>query len=302
MSSYHTGFTYMGKNSQDFNLIIGHFEPDNGEVDSFLSMEQVYTDSYDGTKRHVYGAKYSDVSVVLIPLVKSDFSNFSVQDVRNVLRWLTGVRNSAWLDLYVNDKVEYSFLGSVTNVRQYKMDALCNGIIVEFTSVSPWAYSSMQTVKQDIEQSSIITIFNETDDLYTYVYPKVVYKNTSGDTLTICNTSIDEETTTLSNIAINEVVTFDSNQFIYSDNTAKIYGNDFNYVFPRLAPGMNDLNISGNGNIEFTYRYPIKVGDCVTDVVESGGSGGNCGPGATSGHCKLSITDSGVLYISAVTN
>jgi len=42
-------------------------------------------------------------------------------------------------------------------------------------------------------------------------------------------------------------------------------------VWPRLAPGVNEIIVSGSGigSIEFTYRYPMKIADCVIDIYVS---------------------------------
>jgi hypothetical protein len=83
----------------------------------------------------------------------------------------------------------------------------------------------------------------------------------------IKNKTLNEETI-INNIVENEEITLSNNQFILSDNTTRIFGNDFNYVWPRLRPGINDFEIllDSNADIEFVYRYPIKIGDCAIDI------------------------------------
>ena len=115
MSSYHSSFTYLNKNSSGEGFIIAAFEPDSGFVDTFLGMDQITTDSYDGVKKHFYGNKYNTSAEILITLVKFDGTELSMEDNRRVLRWLTGSRKASWLDFYVGDKLVYSFYGSVTS-------------------------------------------------------------------------------------------------------------------------------------------------------------------------------------------
>ena len=63
MSSYHSSFTYLNKNSQeDFKWVITHFDPDNGETDSFLSQDQIYTESYNGMiSKDLYKDNYKKI-------------------------------------------------------------------------------------------------------------------------------------------------------------------------------------------------------------------------------------------------
>ena len=190
MSVYHTSFNYLDKNSnKDFGLIISHFSDgaDSGEMETFMSMDPVYTDNASGTKRIDYGAKYSSVAVFRITIIKQDGSELSVSNIRSYLKWLTGARTNSSLDLLIGNEIKYSFVGRFTNAWQYKMDARTCGLILEFTSISPWAYSPKQTVERTINGSIEIEINNQSDDLYEYVYPKITYTNTTGNSLKIEN-------------------------------------------------------------------------------------------------------------------
>ena len=50
MAVYQKKFTFNNRSNKDFGLIVARFEPDNGEVDSYLTIESVYTDNYNGTR------------------------------------------------------------------------------------------------------------------------------------------------------------------------------------------------------------------------------------------------------------
>ena len=320
MSSYHSSFTYLNKNSRDEGFIIASFSPDDGETDSFLGMDQIYTDNYDGTERNLYGSKYNAVATISITLIKSDGTEFSVADNRRVLKWLTGNRTASWLDLYEGNEIKYSFFCNTTEVQQYKQDARVIGITAVFTSIHPWAWSAPQsfdcyigeemlnvddngvlykeygdspalgidengvvfndTVDEtrtfNITASGVIyndkiidlEIDNQSDDLYSYIYLTMTYKNTNSPDIKITNVTLDEETL-ISNLAEEETVILSENQFIISDQPNKIFGDSFNFVWPRLAPGKNIIRIdasTGKGTMQFTYRYPIKIGDCAIDT------------------------------------
>lgn len=329
MASYHSSFKYLDKNSLDEGFIICAFEPDDGLVDSFLSMEQVYTESYDRTKRFLYGTKYDAVATINITIIKSDGSDISVEDNRKLFRWLTGCRKASWLDLYEGDVLKYSFYCTTQNIQQYKMDSRVIGFTITFESIHPWAWSALQefnfyvgenaieidgngmvyksvtyprfgfsdgvlynenvtpfniddngVIYNDVKLNEIID--NQTDDLYTYVNLDVEYKsdsNGNNNVIIISNLSTNEKTE-VSNIGANEMMTLNAGQFIVSysydkttdtvsgQNTNKIFGNAFNFIWPRLQPGVNQLEIQSIGrcNLKLSYRYPIKIGDCAIDV------------------------------------
>lgn len=342
MSSYHSHFKYLNKSSAEEGFIIAAFTPDDGETDSFLGMEQVYEDNYDGTKRNLYGTKYKSVATISITLVKADGSDFSVADNKRVFKWLTGARTASWLDLYEanSNKPKYSFYCTATDMQQYKLDARVVGITAVFTSIHPWAYSSiyernftfgagsiaidnngiidssgssMFGVDNDsgymYPDADIITstfnidddgfiytgndiqeiITNDTDDLYTYINLDMRYQNDStGDsthTLTITNLTLNEKTE-VKDIKSGEIVELSAGQFItsYTEEleqtgnktgnlipTNRIFGDSFNFTWPRLKPGDNVFSIqaSGTGNLSFSWRVPVKIGDCALDVMEA---------------------------------
>lgn len=317
MSSYHNSFTYKGLNSFDNQgLIITSFEPDNGFVDTFLSMDPVYEDSYDGTKKFDYGARYNTSANIKITVIKSDGSDLTLYEFRYLSKWLTGDRNNSWLEMYdSNNEHVYDFLCKVTDLRQYKIDARTVGLEITFTSIAPWAYSVEQSYncsfgqKVLIDDSGVLSIEdlsmtfnvdengvlymgdnlsfnivdesgiigidnsvpirvdNQTDDLYTYIKLDTRFENKKSDYLSIKNVTLDEETRIL-DMSENETITLSTEQFIVSNIPNKVFGDSFNFVWPRVAPGINDFLISGSGsgNVYFSFRYPMKVGDCTMDT------------------------------------
>ena len=74
---YHPKIEFRGRSNYDERLVVATFEPDSGETDSYLSMEPVYTDSYDGSIRTDYGAKYNDVAKPSVTLVDVDGNDIS---------------------------------------------------------------------------------------------------------------------------------------------------------------------------------------------------------------------------------
>ena len=169
MSVYYPSFNYLGKNSKkDMGLVVSHLDGgDSGEVETFLSMEPVYTDNYLGTRRIDYGAKYNSVAVFNITLIKKSGGDFSVADVRQCLQWLTGAQSNSNLDLLIDDEVKYTFTGRFTNASHYKMDARTIGLVLEFTSIAPWAYAVQDPINVTVYGSRTFNIDNKSDDLYS---------------------------------------------------------------------------------------------------------------------------------------
>jgi hypothetical protein len=261
MSSYHTSFSYLNQNSyDDFDLQIVHFESgDSGEVDSYLSQEAVYTDSPRGTKRTMYGTRYNSVALLQITVMRPDGSEFGIEKTREINKWLTGSNQYSWMDLYVGDEVKYRMHCFVQDIKPYKIDSRIVGFVITAESSSPWCYSSLQTVSQTFNDNTTIEINNQSDDLYTYTGLRTVFESKMKQSLTIANNTIGE-TTRIDGLAANEVITLSENMFITSDNTSRIFGNDFNWQWMPLVPGENTITVTGSCTIKFEWREPRKVG------------------------------------------
>jgi hypothetical protein len=266
---YHPKVEFRGRSNDDEGLVVSTFEPDSGETDSYLSMDPVYTDSFDGTIRTDYGAKYNDVARPSVTFVYPDGEDIQPFKVRSVLKWLTGSKQSAWLNIYnIDGEPVCSYLGRFTDVKLQKMDARVVGIRAEFTANSPWAYSDTKTVIMKINGTTEFKIDNNSDDLDSCVYPKVTFKNNQNNaSLSIKNNTIGISTE-FKQLQENEIITIDNNFVAYSDNTARIFNDDFNFVFPALSSGINSFNAEGNGELTIKFRYPMKVADSLLNDYE----------------------------------
>lgn len=122
-----------------------------------------------------------------------------------------------------------------------------------------------------IDNSAFIQIDNQTDDMYSYINLDTKFINNDCTYLKITNLTLGEDTI-IQSMKNNEVIYLSAEQFIVSDDKTKIFGDDFNFIWPRVAPGLNQLAVTGGGHatLEMTYRYPMKVGDCVIDIYSEG--------------------------------
>lgn len=175
---------------------------------------------------------------------------------------------------------------------------LSNGVLC----VSPLDSNSYFNVSEFgiayIDTSYRTVIDNKSDDLYTYIDLDIDYINNNSTEVHIKNETIGEETV-IQGIDANEIISISAKQFIVSyslddngvrvRNTHKIFGNNFNFVWPRLAPGLNDFAVygSGQGNAQFTYRYPMKIGDCTIDI-DANGNGIGCDCVVDDSDCTVS--------------
>lgn len=280
MSVYHPIIRFKDKTNYDHELVVAHFDADSGEVDSYLTMEPIYTENYDGSLRNDFGSKYTDVARPVVTFVESDGSNISPYKTRSVLRWLTGSKDVSFMDICDEDGVSVcAYIGRFTDVKLQKLDARTVGIVAYFTSISPFAYSDIKEARFTVTQEGTdFSIDCDSDDAYNPLYPSVIFNNKQAVDpenpdkimLSLQNKTMKNETT-FKNLQTNEIVTIDSNFVVYSDNTARIFNDDFNYTFPCLVPGTNDFNAVGDGELIIKFRYPMKLADGLLNAYDISG-------------------------------
>ena len=112
-----------------------------------------------------------------------------------------------------------------------------------------------------IDGETDFSIDNDSDDLYSCVYPQMTFTNNqNGAELSVKNNTIGEETK-FSGLQKDEIVTIDNNFVVYSNNKSRIFNNDFNFIFPSLSSGTNIFEVNGNGTLTMKFRCPMKVSD-----------------------------------------
>lgn len=182
-------FTYCGYSSQDFDLLCDvSFDEDSGDSESFLNRETIASEVYNGTLRRVHNFKYTDVYAPRISLVKNTFDDFTEDEVRRVLSWLTSSSTPKFLTAYYDDSevVSFEILGAPTSIELHKMaNNRIVGIVFTFESSAPYAFSTIQTIEKDITTPQEFIITCDSDEWGALVYPKITITHKLDDGLIV---------------------------------------------------------------------------------------------------------------------
>ena len=155
-------------------------DSDNGETPSFLNREAVSSESHDGRYKRIHNFKYTETFAPKFTFFKKDFSNFEMDEVRIVLKWLTSKDTTSLLETYYDDSnvVTWASIGGFVELQTYK---LANNRTIAITamwdSISPFAFSDLYTVNKTISSATDnkITINIDTDDNKP-VYPRITIR------------------------------------------------------------------------------------------------------------------------------
>lgn len=246
-------------------------DSDNGETSTYLNREAVVSETYDGRYKKISNFKYTETFAPKFSFFKKDLGNFTMDEVRIVLKWLTSKDTTALLETYYDDSnvVSWASIGGWTEIQMHKIaNNRTIAITAVWDSISPFAFSDLYTVTKTITATdNKITINIDTDDNKP-VYPRVTIQTSSADVkfvnkhTDLLNNSKSYSSLELANNNSGEKIIVDgANKIISSSSTKRIFGDDFNWVWLELYDGKNELTVNGNCTVTIEYREVRKIGE-----------------------------------------
>ena len=178
-------------------------DSDNGESPSFLNRESVASESHDGRYKRIHRLKYTETFAPKITFMKSDFKDFSIEDVRAVMKWLTMKDTTALLEVYYDDSnvVSWASIGGFIDLQTHK---LANNRTIAITavwdSISPFCLSELYTVTKTISNANDNKIIIEIDtDDNKPVYPRIKIQQNGSIVNISTNTEFDVQSDMVEN-------------------------------------------------------------------------------------------------------
>ena len=198
---------------------------DNGESPSFLNRESVASESYDGRYKRIHRLKYTETFAPKITFMKPDFKDFSMEDVRAVMKWLTMRDTTALLEVFYDDSnvVSWASIGGFVDLQTYKIaNNRTIAITAVWDSISPFALSDLYTVSKTISSATDnkITIDIDTDDNKP-VYPCITINHGYG-TISTPHLVVDLPSTETFNSII-DMADYVENTVYHNENTNTYY-------------------------------------------------------------------------------
>jgi hypothetical protein len=247
------------------------FDSDNSEVSTYLNREAVASESYDGRNKRIIRMKYTESFAPKFTFIKKGFGDFSQEDVRALLKYLTCKDTTGMLEVYHDDSnvISWCAAGNFSEIQLYKIaNSRVIGVTATFDSCTPFALSDLYTVTKTITSAdNKITINIDTDDNKP-VYPRVtIQANNANIKFTNKHTDFFNVSKTYNSLALTgntsgeKIIVDGANKIISSSSTKRIFGDDFNWVWLELYDGKNEIAIEGNCTVTIEYREVRKVGE-----------------------------------------
>lgn len=156
------------------------FDGDDGEITAHLNRTAVQSESHDGRYRPTFKYKYDEVFAPKFTFIKKNFKDFTADEIRTLLKYLTSIDTTSLLEVYYDDSSapEFCAIGNWLEINLYKIaNSRTIGVTATFESVHPFALSDLHTVTKKITSAddNKITINIDTDDSKP-VYPRITIK------------------------------------------------------------------------------------------------------------------------------
>lgn len=149
---------------------------DEGECESFLNREGVFSESFDGNARRVHSYKHTEVMSPKLTFIKQNYEEFTDTENQAMLSWLDGSNKASVLSVYKDDSnvISYELIGNFTEIQLYKLsNKRIAGYTATFEANTPYALSPIKTIEKVITEPATFTINCQTDDYEGLVYPKI---------------------------------------------------------------------------------------------------------------------------------
>lgn len=263
-----TDFEYDGIHARDYNLVICYFDSNPGmepiSIGADLNFNMV--SSKHGTIHYITDVTYDAVLETTFQVTKYNckkgFESFSVDECREITRWLN--RNEVHLFKPIGDNPAYDYVcyEGVFNIKEILYNDQVIGFELHFISNRPFALGN--PVKRIITATTngYEYIFRDTSDKEGYIYPKMTIRFTENTDELVIHNSIEDRKTKLFNCSKDEEITITDTLQISSSLKSHKIQNDFNYVFFRIANTyknrINKLTISAPCVITLEYSPIVK--------------------------------------------
>ena len=155
----------------DLDIILDvSFDSDNGAMSTYLNRSAIAAESHDGRYKNTTRYKYDELFSPQFTIVKRDFSDFTQEQARRVLKYLTSTDKPALLEVYYDgdsNVVDWACIGGWTNIETYKIaNSRTVGIVAQFEAITPYAMSRLYDITRTISSvaDNKIIIKIDTDD------------------------------------------------------------------------------------------------------------------------------------------
>ena len=245
-----TYFSYAGKKSIDLGIINVSFSSGLYE-ESFLPERSIIETKIRGNKKPYF--QELDYAPLSIKLRFSFLDTWDDNKIREIARWLGN--QEYYQPLYFDTNIDRIFYCMYVGEATLFHNGLKEGYVeLEMRCDSPYSYSPVYA--SEVYSSPAQIIFENKGDVS--IYPEIsIIKNGDGDLSIINQTNEGKEFKFTSLVNGENLYVNCENEYIKTDLSTTYRYSNFNDNYLELVTGENILNITGDCDLQFVYRYKL---------------------------------------------
>ena len=254
------GFTYDGKSSDDFGLIICEFSNSGSSDSSGGQIEFAKISTPIQNRWYKTGnANYSEALQFEFEVAKSNFEKIDTYEYSAISRWL--VKKDDYKDFMIirTDYDNIHFYAQM-NTSPIEISGSIYGIKITGICDSPFGYN--QLIEKEFVGCGEYIIIDTSDEI-GYIYPDIEINVNSACDIKIINET-DKREFFIKDCVPNEVITING-RYLTISTTALLHNihDCINYKFPRIVNDYNKrkniFKIEGDCTVKMQYRPIRKV-------------------------------------------
>lgn len=244
-------FTFCGQKLSDLNVNFISVDFDNDEEIS-LGLERDFevgeANRYKVEPTYFYD-EWSDGLEMELDIMKNpckyssyDDLKFTKKEISDIARWLTSPHFPEWLLFEYNESVTddaVRYYGYFTNMETYVAGSNVYGLRLYFKCTTPFGYTDEITTTRSVTSIDNCIIGNNSDELYSYIYPKIEIKPNANGYVYMLNLS---DCTTLTSTTLS----LSAAQFSYADSMLDMveeYAKNNNYEITYTGTGAYNIEL-----------------------------------------------------------
>lgn len=265
MNVYGKSFSYAGKRSTDYEVILCSFEIPDTMHDTAINL--TVNKSELSPNRNVvnyYNRKYTDVLKFSIGICKCQGEKFLEAERREIVGWLTSLKGyhlfhvQDFTDSNYHQDIDY--FATCVGYKEFIPNSDINGLSFDFECNAPYGFTPEEITNFDIAATGTLTINNTSDEWNEDYYPVMEIEGKATETITITNAAYPKTVIELK-IKNGQRLLIDNQNGDITDNVGIFdYSTDTNLKWLRLKHGENVITIDGNVKGCIKCRYIRKVG------------------------------------------
>lgn len=271
---YATDFEYADKRLSDFDCVICYINQSAGVEEVNIGCDITFSNVKNNhSSIHAKTASsYENVYTTTFQIMKNDCNNevnkyFTYDEVRNIYKWLNRHEYHKFKPLPNDEQFFDVYYYGSFNIVEILINGRVAGFTLTFTSNAPYGFGEeicFQIVTS--EENESFSLYGDSDETNSVIYPKVQIKCLAEGTLEITNQTTKSHIC-VENCAVDEMITMDGvHKIITTNNEAHTtLPNDFNYEYLDIAVGEDDAleniyEVSIPCEITITYSPIRKAG------------------------------------------